>query len=127
MSYKITNTDNYLEIEFIGNTSLEENELARQEVIAKLNRDGICEVLVNMTKADLSKVSFDDLIKFGEGWEDLLVASNTKFATLVPYKNPFRKKINISLWVGKLKGIQLKVFEERALAIQWLKIKGAAT
>ncbi len=123
MSYIITKSKNYLLLEFKGKTSLEENELARQKVVAELNENAIDAVLVDMKAADLSDVKLEELIQFGESWEGLLFANSTKFATLVPYNNPFRQKVDLSLWVGMSKGIQLKIFEERSLAIQWLSMK----
>ncbi len=123
MSHVITKTKDYLVLEFKGNTSLEENDLARREVVAELNENAIDAVLVDMKEADLSDVKLEELIKFGESWEGLLFSNSTKFATLVPYDNPFRNKVDLSLWVGMSKGVQLKIFEERSLAIQWLKMK----
>lgn len=123
MSYRITNCEKYLLIEFIGNTGLEENELARKEIIEILNKEGIGGVLVDMNEADLSDVNLEELVEFGNSWEGLLFVKQTKFATLVPNNNPFREKVDLSLWAGKTKGVQLKIFEERSLAIQWLETK----
>lgn len=123
MSFQITNTEDYFLLEFKGCTSLEENELARKELITGLNKNTVDAVLVDMTKADLSDINLDDLIKFGESWEGELYSNSTKFATLVPNDNPFRNKIDLSLWVGMSKGVQLKIFEKKSLAIQWLKMK----
>lgn len=120
MSYKIEKNESYFVVEFWGSTTLEENEQARQELNTKLNEDKINAVLVEMTHADLSEVGLEDLLHFGKGWEGLLNTSTTKFATLVPSQNPFRDKIDLSLWVGMMKGVQLKIFEEKELAINWL-------
>ncbi len=76
-----------------------------------------------MKEADLSDITLDELVKFGESWEGLLFSNSTKFATLVPHDNPFRNKVDLSLWVGMSKGVQLKIFEEKSLAIQWLNMK----
>ena len=122
MSYKVTIYKHHLMIEFIGSTSLDENEMARREIIETLFKEKMGKVLVDMTKADLSNVSLDDLIEFGKSWEGLLFDTLTKFATLVPYTNPFRDKVDLSLWVGSTKGVRLKIFEEQSLALKWLGI-----
>ena len=120
MSYQLNSDEKFIDLKFMGQTTLEENNAARSEVIKIINSDSIHGVLVDMTEADLSGVKSQDLIKFGESWEGRLIPSRVKFATVVPCDNPFRDKIDISLFIGKTKGIELRVFEEREAAIHWL-------
>jgi len=122
MSCRIEKKSKYILVEFFGDTSLAENEIARQDLIAMLNADGIRSVLVDMTQADLSSVSIENLIEFGEGWGDLRVASDVRFAVLVPYGHRFRNKVDLSLWIGTRAGVQLRIFEERKAAIGWLRV-----
>jgi hypothetical protein len=122
MSYRIEKNAKYLAIEFTGDTSLAENETARNELITLLSAQGMDSVLVDMSHADLSSVNVDDLIRFGEDWEGLGVSSDIRFATLIPYGHPFRNKIDLSVWTAIRTGIQFRVFEEREAAIGWLSV-----
>lgn len=122
MSCRIEKDAKCILVEFTGDTSLAENEKARNDLIAMMKADGIHNVLVDMTHADLSSVSIEDLIEFGEGWGDLGVSSDIRLAVLVPYGHRFRDKVDLSLWTGIRAGAQLKIFEERTSAVGWLSV-----